>query len=305
MEMAVAAEVIYDAVLEKKKEITDRWKSYTENAKKTSEEGRLRLVHEEIYQPWTPQAFTVKKGQVIRYEMTHGPQILDTVYLVQSRPTEEWADTWLTGQLQALTLHEGDHYISNTPFARPLLSIIKDTVDYDTLRKRYGEGAAHSFIFPSGRCTESLWELAYGVVNGYSCNSGLMQTIVENCGEEVARSHKYPPGVFMHFQVLNYDKIPTNMTYYSGRGVLKVGDYVELLAHDDLYCGVSPCPNGDQHDMSSYENFTCYPYKVAIYEGADGPLDTVPDPEMKSMNAVDFVMAGRPGQVTGKVGKTE
>ena len=305
MEMAVAADVIYDAVLEKKKEITNRWKSYTENAKKTSEEGRLRLVHEEIYQPWTPQAFTVKKGQVIRYEMTHGPQILDTVYLVQSRPTEEWADTWLTGQLQALTLHEGDHYISNTPFARPLLSIIKDTVDYDTLRKRYGEGAAHSFIFPSGRCTESLWELAYGVVNGYSCNSGLMQTIVENCGEEVARSHKYPPGVFMHFQVLNYDKIPTNMTYYSGRGVLKVGDYVELLAHDDLYCGVSPCPNGDQHDMSSYENFTCYPYKVAIYEGADGPLDTVPDPEMKSMNAVDFVMAGRPGQVTGKVGKTE
>ena len=93
MEMAVAAEVIYDAVLEKKKEITDRWKSYTENAKKTSEEGRLRLVHEEIYQPWTPQAFTVKKGQVIRYEMTHGPQNLDTVYLVQSRPTQECADT--------------------------------------------------------------------------------------------------------------------------------------------------------------------------------------------------------------------
>jgi len=298
-------EEFYDAVAEKKKMITNRWKPSYEKAKKASDEGKLKLVREEICQPYTAHAFTVNKGQVIRYELTHGPQILDTVYLVQSRPKEEWADCWLTGQLQAITLHEGYHFLSNTPFARPLLTIIKDTVDYDPLTKALGKGAAHSFIFPSGRCTESLWELAYGVVNAYSCNSGPMETIVKNCGEEVARSHKFPPGVFMHFQCMNYDKIPTNMTYYSGRGLLKVGDYVELLAHDDLYCGASPCPLGDQHDMSSYEGFICYPYKVAIYEGADGPLETAPDPGMKSMDAVDFVMAGRPGQVIGKVGKKE
>ena len=186
-------EEFYDAVAEKKKDITNRWKTYSERAKKASDEGKLKLVHEEIYQPWQPHAFKVKKGQVIRYELTHGSQILDTVYLVQSRPTEEWADTWLTGQLQALTLHEGDHYLSNSPGARPLLTIIKDTVDYDNLEKEFGKGTSHNFIFPSGRCTESLWELAYGVVNAYSCNSGLIQTIVENCGEEVARSHKFPP----------------------------------------------------------------------------------------------------------------
>ena len=109
----------------------------------------------------------------------------------------------------------------------------------------------------------------------------------------------------MHFQAMNYDKIPTNMTYYSGRGLLKVGDYVELLAHEDLYCGVSPCPLGDQHEMGSYEEFTCYPYKVAIYEGADGPLETAPDPELKSSEAVDYIMDGRPGMVIGKVGKKE
>ena len=297
------AEEFYDAVAEKKKEITNRWKPYYEKAKKASDEGKLKLVHEEICQPYKPHAFTVKKGQVIRYELTDGPQILDTCYLVQSRPTEEWVDCWLTGQLQAITLHEGYHFLANPPGSRPLLTIIKDTVDYDALREKLGPGAAHSFIFPSGRCTESLWELAYGVVNAYSCNSGLMETILENCGEEVARWHKGPPGVFMHFQCLSYDKIPTNMTYYSGRDLLKVGDYIELLAHDDLYCGVSPCPLGDQHDMSAYENFTCYPYKVAIYEGVDGPLETVPDPGMKSMEAVDFVMAGRPDQVIGKIGE--
>ncbi len=295
-------EEFYDAVAEKKKLITNRWKPYYEQARAASDEGRLKLVHEEICQPYTGHSFTLDKGQVVRYEMSHGPQILDTVYLVRSRPTEEWADCWLTGQLQSLTLHEGMHFLSNTPFARPLLTFIKDTVDNDTLRQRHGEGAAHSFIFPSGRCTESLWELAYGNVNAYNCNSGLMQSIVENCGEEVARSHKFPPGVFMHFQAMNYDKIPTNMTYYSGRGLLNVGDYVELLAHDDLYCGVSPCPLGDQHEMGSYEDFTCYPYKVAIYEGVDGPLETAPDPELKSSEAVDYIMAGRPGMVIGKTG---
>ncbi len=297
-------EEFYDAVAEKKAEITNRWKPVYEKAKKASHEGKLKLVREQICQPWDGYGFTLDKGQVLRYELTDGPQILDTVYLVRSRPTNEWADAWITGQLQALTLHEGYHYFSNTPYSRPLLTIIKDTVDYDKLTKLHGKGAAHNFIFPSGRCTESLWELAYGVVNANSCNSNLFKAMVEVAGEDVARATKIPQ-VFMHFQCLNYDKIPTNMTYFSGRGLLKVGDYVELLAHEDLYCGVSPCPLGDQHEMTNYEDFTCYPFRYAIYEGADGPLETAADPGLKSTEAVDYVMAGRPGMVTGKVGKKE
>jgi len=57
--------------------------------------------------------------------------------------------------------------------------------------------------------------------------------------------------------------------------------------------------------QEKYENLTCWPLKYAIYEGADGPLETAPDRELKSMNVVDFVMAGRPGMVTGAVGKKE
>jgi len=298
------AKEFYDAVGEKKKEITNRWKPVYEKARKASDEGKLKLVREQICQPWDGYGFTLDKGQVIRWELIEGPQILDTVYLVRSRPTEEWADAWLTGQLQALTLHEGMHYMSNTPYSRPLLTIIKDTVDYENLEKQYGKGTAHSFIFPSGRCTESLWELAYGVVNANSCNSNLFKAIVEVAGEDVARATKIPQA-FMHFQCLNYDKIPTNMTYYSGRGNLKVGDYVEVLAHEDLYVGVSPCPLGDQHEMGNYEDFTCYPFKYSIYEGADGPLEVVPDPGLKSTEAVDYILAGRPGMVIGKTSKKE
>ena len=62
---------------------------------------------------------------------------------------------------------------------------------------------------------------------------------------------------------------------------------------------------GDQCDTTAYENFTCYPVRVAIYESEDGPFETAPDPHRKTMNAVDFVKAGRPGMVVGKIGKKE
>ena len=304
-QLTAKEEAIYDAVAEKKKLITGRFEPAGKKARAASDAGKLKLVREFIHEPYKGIGFKVDKGQVLRDELSHGPQILDTVYLVRSRPIEEWADTWMTGVFGALTLHEGMHYFSCTPYARPLLTIIKDTVDYDNLEKKFGKGAAHSFIFPSGRCTESLWEIAYGVKNAYSCNSGLLQGIIDVAGEDVARALRFPPGVFMHFQCLNYDKIPTHKTYYSGRGNLKVGDHIELLAHEDLYAGVSPCPLGDQHNMEKYEDFTCYPVKIQIYEGADGPLETAPDPDLKSMNAIDYILKGRPGMVTGKTRRTE
>jgi hypothetical protein len=45
--------------------------------------------------------------------------------------------------------------------------------------------------------------------------------------------------------------------------------------------------------------------RIAIYEGEDGLLETAPDPLRKTANAVDFVKAGLPGMVVGKVGKKE
>lgn len=291
----------YDAIGDAKKRVTDRFKAAGEKAREASDSGGLRLVREQVLEPWDGYGFTLDRGQVLRYELIDGPQVIDTSYLVRSRPADEWADAWSSGLYGALILHEGMHYLSNTPYSRPLLTLFKDTVDYDNLRAHYGEIAGHSFIYPSGRCTEGLWELAYGVVNANSCNSNLHKGILEVASEEVARAIKIPQA-FMHFQPTAYDKVPTNMTHFPSRAVLKAGDYVELLAHQDLYGAVSLCPVGDQEDLTAYENFTCYPIRMAIYEGADGPLETAPDPELKSTEAVDYILAGRPGMVTGKIG---
>ena len=60
-------------------------------------------------------------------------------------------------------------------------------------------------------------------------------------------------------------------------------------------------PAGDQAIPTGYYGFTCYPVRIAIFEGEDGPLETVPDPQRKTANAVDFNLASRPGMVMGKV----
>jgi uncharacterized protein YcgI (DUF1989 family) len=222
--------------------------------------------------------------------------------MVKSRPTEEWADTFHSSSFGSHTFTEGIHFYSNSPWCRPLVSFFRDTVDNEKIRELYGELAAHSYVLHNGSCSSGMWEAIYGTVNANSCHFNIAQGILEIAGEEVARRHIHPAS-FMHYQVVAFDKTPTALTYYPGKPSIKVGDFVELLAHDDLLVAISPCPMGDQMDLTSVEAYTSYPVRVAIYEGADGPLETAPDPQRKTMNAVDFIKAGRPGMVTGKVGE--
>ena len=155
-----------------------------------------------------------------------------------------------------------------------------------------------------GRCTSGLYEIAYGVVNSNSCDMNLKQAMLKRLGEEQAKLIN-TPAAFMHFQPVTYDKIPMNLTYCPTKGLIETGDYIELLAHEDLYLFISPCPLGDQNDTSSMEGCINWPWRVAIYEGADGPLETAPDPQHKTTEPIEFIKAGRPNMVTGKVGTRE
>jgi len=294
----------YDIIHDAQRRMNEPFNKYSDQAKAASEAGKLKLVKELTIEPYNGKGFELKKGQVVRYEIIEGPQIIDTMYVVKSRPTEEWADSFHSSSFGSHTFTEGIHFYSNSPWCRPLVSFTRDTVDNEKIRELHGELAAHSYVLHNGSCSSGLWEAMYGIVDAYSCHVGIAQGFLEVAGEEVARRFIHPPS-FMHYQVVAFDKSPTALTYYPGKPAIKVGDFVELLAHEDLLVSVSPCPMGDQCDLTGYENFTCYPVRVAIFEGEDGPLETAPDPERKTMNAVDFVKAGRPGMVTGKVGKKE
>ncbi len=298
------AEQEYDLVKYAKKKINEPYDKIADKAKAASIAGKVKLVNEFRIEPYNGKGFELKKGQIVRYEIIEGPQILDCMYVVKSRPTEEWADSFHSSSIGSHTFTEGIHFYSNSPWCRPLVSFIRDTVDNEKIRELYGELAAHSYVLHNGACSPAVWESVYGTVNANACHINLAQGIMEIAGEEVARRHIHP-AAFMHFQVIAFDKIPTALTYFSAKGVINPGDFVELLAHEDLLVAISPCPLGDQEDMSAIENCTCYPVRIAIYEGEDGPLETAPDPGRKSMNAVDFIKAGRPGMVTGKVGRKD
>ena len=294
----------YDLADSIKKTLTKRYEKYYKNAKAAQEAGKLKLVSETICQPHSGYAFKVDKGQTIRYENIDGIQILDTIYHVRSRPTEEWACSYHSTLFGSITPYEGMHYFSNTPGCRPLMTIIKDTVDLEKIKADLGETASHNFIYNSGRCTSGAWEAAVGLVNCNSCDLNLKHGLVQALGEEDARKIN-TPAAFMHFQCVAFDVLPMNLSYYPSRGRIKTSDYVELLAHDDVWAIISPCPIGDQNDTSSFEDMVCWPFKVAIYEGADAPLETAPDPQQKTTEPIDFIMAGRPGMVKSKVGGSE
>jgi uncharacterized protein YcgI (DUF1989 family) len=298
------AEQEYDLVKYAKKKINEPYDKIANKAKAASIAGKVKLVKELMIEPYNGRGFELKKGQIVRYEIIEGPQIIDCMYVVKGRPTEEWADSFHSSSIGSHTFTEGIHFYSNSPWCRPLVSFTRDTVDNEKIRELYGELAAHSYVLHNGSCSSGLWEAVYGIPNTYSCHVGIAQGFLEVAGEEVARFHIHPPS-FMHYQVVAFDKVPTALTYFPGKPAIKVGDFVELLAHEDLLVSVSPCPMGDQCDTSAYENFTCYPVRVAIYESEDGPFETAPDPQRKTKNAVDFNLAGRPGMVTAKVGKKD
>ena len=296
------AELKVDLIHDMKEAFNKKFESTYLKAKEASEQGKLKLVKEFIMEPNKGHGFELKKGQVVHYELIDGPQILDTVYLVKSRPIEEFADPYPTAQYGSLTYYEGNHFYSNHPYMRPIMTVIKDTVDYGNLTKEYGKLAGHNFVYPSARCQVAMHEQAFGKPNLYNCDWGLLEGIAKAGGKELAKQMKGASSVFMHFQPHSYNKEPINYTLYSSKDIFKRGDYVELLAHDDVLVAVSLCPLGDQDDMSGEDKLTTYPVKVKIIEGADGPLETAPDPEFKSMTADEFIDSGFKSTPSGRIG---
>ena len=91
----------YDIILDAKKRVNEPNNKAYKQAKAASEAGRLKLISEHILQPYGGYGFELDKGQVVRYELISGSQIIDTFYMVRSRPMDELAfcrksgsDTW-------------------------------------------------------------------------------------------------------------------------------------------------------------------------------------------------------------------
>ncbi len=275
-----------------------------EEAKQASENGELKVVQEKVMEPYRGHGFELKKGQVIHYELIDGPQALDMVYVVKKRPAEEFAAGYPSSMLGSIQQYEGDILYSEQPFWRPLLTIIRDTVDHEVLRKKMGRTACHMWTYNGGHCQQVQMEDVLGLVNPNSCDLNLMEGLMEIASEEVARAREFSLPVFCIFAQASFEDARINHAVISGKDLYKRGDFVELLAHDDLYVSISLCPEGDFNHVHEKPmvDWVSWPVKVQILEGKDGPLETIPEPERKSMRSIDFIKAGKPGMLKGKVG---
>ena len=283
-----------------KKKLTERVDVVAAKAMKAHAKG-LKLVEEHILQPFAGYGFKVDAGQTFRVELIDAPQVFDSIFLVRDRPTKEYADAYHSCTMGALGFYEGMHIFSNTPYFNPVATIIRDTVDIQKLKDKYGDTASHGWTFPSARCTQGIYEAVFGTVNCNSCEYNLHQGIYEIAGREVADSIK-TPNTFNFFQPAVWNRRPLNHELMPSYGAFKRGDYVEFLFHQDVYASISMCPVGDQNNMEKGpENWVNSPLRVAIYEGQDGTLEVAPGLNQKSLPAIDFLDQGRPNMVKGKL----
>lgn len=234
-----------DAIAAFQEKIAGEFDEYFKEARQASDNGELHVVKEMILEPFRGHGFEVGKGQVLRYELIDGAQALDVAYLCKKRPIDEQACDYSTSILQSTQQYEGNHYWTNPPYFRPLLTMIKDSVDPKKLEEVYGEGTSHNWCLNNGRCSTQYFEKTWGIPHSNSCDLNLVQGIYEVAGEEVAANRRYEPGVFEHFAVGNFRVLPTTLQLFSAKDLFKRGDHIELLAHDDIYVSVSMCPYGD------------------------------------------------------------
>ena len=103
----------FDAGAEAKKKVNKRYDKYGEAARELSDAGKLKLVSTKICQPFQGDWLELDKGQVIRFEVLDGPQIIDSRFHVRSRPTEESADPYHSTVMGAITPYEGITEIAN------------------------------------------------------------------------------------------------------------------------------------------------------------------------------------------------
>ncbi|MCO5183405.1 MAG: DUF1989 domain-containing protein [Anaerolineae bacterium] len=285
----------YDIVAEKAHVFFDRVGDVYERALPKQKAGEFTLVKELETKPFDGIWFNVNKGQSFRFELKDGNQILDIMMLNQRNPLYESMSQYHTATFQGPVPREGYTFFSTTPFWRPMATIIRDTVNYEALKKKMGPGGKHMFNYNNHRCNEGQLEAGLGIVNPNSCNSNFLKALNEIGGERLMYGHRHGE-VFCIFQPTYWileDGVPI-MNYGTSGGCFRRGDYVELIAQQDLTVVVSNCPQGGQTSLKDLTANYSWPVAVKIYDTGIELPDVKP---MKSTDPIEYVKQGRPGMV--------
>lgn len=196
---------------------------------RAAKDSYVRVEQFEIPSP-TGRAFRVKRGQIARFLISHGPQIIDLDVFNAEDPRERlWANQTLNREGFWLTLYS--RLWSNMPRFRPLTTIVEDTVTTDQSKGP----ARHHHIF-GGHCNPHYWYLVTGKYGLPSC--------YENLCTSIAAFGLPPEAVHDNLNLYQKTLLLPDGTSMTVRGDARVGDYVDFFAEMDLLFAASLCPRG-------------------------------------------------------------
>ena len=280
-----------DFIAEKAGIFKKRMANVFEEAHAKQQAGEFKLVDEFIAEPYDGYAFYVNRGQSFRFELIDGNQIID-VALFNRNNYDEYFSDYSTLALAGPVAHENWTMMSNSPYLRGMATVIRDTVSKERLEKRVGKGATHAFAYGTFHCNEGTMELSAGTKNLANCRTNLLNALNRIGGEDLMRQHPDSPCcMFFQPMLFDYNNGAPLLKVYESHGIFRSGDYVELIAEQDLTVVFSMCPWGDQTNLTDTTKNISWPISVKTFEtGIDVP-DVGP---IESTDPIEFIKQGRP-----------
>ena len=210
------------------------------------------------------KAWPVRAGQICRIVAVEGPQVADFNAWNLHNPRERfWAAR--TKQLYRAHVTTYARLWSCLPYLRPLLTIVKDTIQYGI-----DEDGAGCHDLLGTRCDPYVHKLLTGEDFDYCCHSNLVRAVAPYRLNETDVHD-----VLNIFQVTGLNE---ENRYFAKPSPAKQGDFFEFFAEIDLLCVISTCPQGDLSVAAWGPNAadpssTCRPLGVEIYQTAPELLE--------------------------------
>ena len=180
------------------------------------------------------------RGQVVRVIDIEGEQVMDTVTLNASDPSEHSSMPWSNFLNKTWRLKKG-HTIYSIR-CNPMLGIVEDTVG-----ENYSGG---------GFCTADSNFTRYGVPHTRNCGDNLANALAKF---GISRHYCAESGEFALFMNVGFD---SDGTCEIRAPSSKAGDFVDLQALMDVTLALSCCPQ----ERNPCNNFRAKPMRVIVYE---------------------------------------
>jgi uncharacterized protein len=213
-------------------------------------------------------AFLARQGQIVRFLISHGPQMVDLDLFRATDPNERlWASQ--TMNLEGFWLTTYSRLWSNMPNFRPLATIVEDTIRTD---QTHG-AARHHYIY-GAHCNRYFWLIATGRPGLPNCYDNLCRAIEEH--------GLGPDAVHDNLNLFAKALLRSDGSLTMARSDARPGDFVDFYAEMDLLFAASLCPRGSGATEPSNPYQERYPITIEIYDTGIAPLhfwraDEVPE----------------------------